>query len=317
MTTTLVLGAGGTVGLAYHAGVLKALHDVTGIEAADAELLIGTSAGSAASAYLRSGYTSDDLWRMALGTHETLVGLTDEEVAERRRALFTRNWTSPAELMRLGIGTSYALLRIAGLAPTVPLPRSVRGRFPAGLFTMASAEEDLGAQLTNEWPGKALWLCAYDLVRRERVVLGNGSPTTLDVPRAVLASCAIPGMYRPVRDDRRVLVDGGVTSTTNLDLVVPRPRGLVIVVAPMAYETSESHRPADQLTRRRAARALAHEMRLARDAGNELVILRPTRREVRAHGRNFMRFDVTEMIARLAYDCAADALEERRITKAA
>ena len=123
---------------------------------------------------------------------------------------------------------------------------------------------------TNEWPGKDLWLCAYDLVRRERVVLGNGSPTTLDVPHAVLASCAIPGMYRPVRDDRRVLVDGGVTSTTNLDLVVPRPRGLVIVVAPMAYETSESHRPADQLTRRRAARALAHEMRLARDAGNEI-----------------------------------------------
>ena len=317
MTTTFVLGAGGTVGLAYHAGVLKALHDVTGIEAADADLLIGTSAGSAASAYLRSGYTSDDLWRMALGTHETLVGLTDDEVAERRRALFTRNWTSPSELMRLGIGSSYALLRIAGLAPTVPLPRSVRGRFPAGLFTMASAEEDLGEQITTEWPSQDLWLCAYDLVRRERVVLGNGSPTTLDVPHAVLASCAIPGMYRPVRDGARVLVDGGVTSTTNLDLVVPRGPGLVIVVAPMAYETSESHRTADQLTRRRAARALAHETRRARDAGNELIIVRPTRREVRAHGRNFMRLDAAEAIARMAYDCAAHALEGRRTTQAA
>ena len=94
MTTTIVLGAGGTVGLAYHAGVLKALRETAGIEAADADLLIGTSAGSAASAYLRSGYTSDDLWRMALGTHETLVGLTDGEIDERRRALFTRNWAS-------------------------------------------------------------------------------------------------------------------------------------------------------------------------------------------------------------------------------
>lgn len=277
MMTTVVLGAGGTVGLAYHAGVLKALHEIAGIEAADADLLIGTSAGSAASAYLRSGYTSDDLWRMALGTHETLVGLTDGEIEERRRALFTRNWASPVELMRLGIGTSYALLRMAGLPPALP----------------------------------------YDLVRRERVVLGNGADTTLNVPRAVLASCAIPGMYRPVRDGRRVLVDGGVSSTTNLDLVAPRPPGLVIVVAPMAYETGEAQRPADQLTRRHAAKALARETRRAREAGNALVVIRPCRREVRAHGRNFMRLDTSEAIARLAYECAARALQERLTATAA
>ncbi|MEY2421352.1 MAG: hypothetical protein QOI95_1419 [Acidimicrobiaceae bacterium] len=316
MTTTLVLGAGGTVGLAYHAGVLKALHEVAGIEAADADLLIGTSAGSAAAAYLRSGYTSDDLWRMALGTHETLIGLTESEIEERRRALFTRNWASPAELMRLGIGTSYAMLRIAGLAPALPLPHSVKHRFPAGLFTMASAEAELGEQLTEAWPHKPMWLCAYDLVRRERVVLGNGAGTSLNMPRAVLASCAIPGMYRPVRDGRRVLVDGGVTSTTNLDLVAPRPAGLVIVVAPMAYETGEALRPADQLTRRRAAKALARETRRAREAGNSVVIIRPCRREVQAHGRNFMRMDTGEAVARLAYECAARTLQERLTTAA-
>jgi NTE family protein len=315
--TTFVLGAGGTVGLAYHAGVLKAVREITGIEAADADLLIGTSAGSAASAYLRSGYTSDDLWQMALGTHETLSGLTEGEIDERRRALFTRNWASPTELMRLGIGTSYALLRMAGLAPALPLPQSVKHRFPAGLFTMASAESELGEQLTTVWPDKPMWLCAYDLVRRERVVLGNGAGTTLNVPRAVLASCAIPGMYRPVRDGRRVLVDGGVTSTTNLDLVAPRPPGLVIVVAPMAYDTGEAQRPADQLTRRHAAKALARETRRARETGHALVIIRPCRQEVQAHGRNFMRMDTSEAIARLAYECAARALQERLTATAA
>jgi NTE family protein len=317
MTTTVVLGAGGTVGLAYHAGVLKALHEVAGIEAADADLLIGTSAGSAAAAYLRSGYTSDGLWRMALGTHETLVGLTDAEIDERRRALFTRNWASPRELMRLGIGTSYALLRIAGVAPALPLPHSVKHRFPAGLFTMASAEADLGEQLASMWPDKPMWLCAYDLMRRERVVIGNGTDTTLNVPRAVLASCAIPGMYRPVRDGRRVLVDGGVSSTTNLDLVAPRPPGLVIVVAPMAYDTGESQRFADQLTRRRAAKALARETRRAREAGNRLIIIRPCAREVRAHGRNFMRMDTSEAVARLAYECATLTRQERLAASAA
>lgn len=317
MHTTIVLGAGGTVGLAYHAGVLKALESVGGVEAADADLLIGTSAGSAASAYLRSGYTSDDLWRMALGTHETLAGLTDTDLDDRRRALFTRNWRSPVDLMRLGIGTSYALLRMAGLAPGLPLPQSVKHQFPAGLFTMASAEDELAEQLATQWPAKPVWLCAFDLVRRERVVIGNGTPSSLNLPRAVLASCAIPGMYRPVRDGRRILVDGGVTSTTNLDLAARQPSGLVIVVAPMAYETAEWQRPADQLTRRLAARALAHEVRVVRDADHELLVLRPGRREIRAHGRNFMRLDSSERIARLAYECAAPAIEERFAASAA
>jgi NTE family protein len=317
MHTTIVLGAGGTVGLAYHAGVLKALESVAGIEAADADLLIGTSAGSAASAYLRSGFTSDDLWQMALGTHETLAGSTDEELDERRRAMFTRNWRSPVDLMRLGIGTSYALLRMAGLAPGLPLPRSVKNRFPAGLFTMAAAEAQLSEELAAEWPDKPLWLCAFDLVRRERVVIGNGTPTSLTLSRAVLASCAIPGVYRPVRDGRRILVDGGVTSTTNLDLVVRRPAGRVVVIAPMAYETGEAQRTSDQLTRRRAARSLAREVRLARDAGHELLVVRPSREEVRAHGRNFMRLDSSEAIARLAYDCAAISIDEHFTTKAA
>src|SRR4051794_35180348 len=142
MTHTIVLGAGGTVGLAYHAGVLHALKEVGGIEAADADLLVGTSAGSAASAFLRSGYTSDDLWQMALGTHETLSALTEEEMAERRKALFTRNWRSPVDLVRCGIGTSYALLRMIGLAPGLPLPRAIKNQFPAGLFTMAASEAE-------------------------------------------------------------------------------------------------------------------------------------------------------------------------------
>jgi NTE family protein len=219
--------------------------------------------------------------------------------------------------MRLGIGTSYALLRMAGLAPALPLPQSVKHRFPAGLFTMTSAEAELGEQLATEWADKPMWLCAYDLVRRERVVLGNDPTSTLNVPRAVLASCAIPGMYRPVRDGRRVLVDGGVTSTTNLDLVAQRSPGLVVVVAPMAYETGEAQRAADQLTRRRAAKALANETRRAREAGHKLVIIRPSRQEVRAHGKNFMRLDTSEAVARLAYECAARALQGRLIAHAA
>ena len=79
----------------------------------------------------------------------------------------------------------------------------------------------------------------------------------------------------------------------------------------MAYETGETQRAADQLTRRFAARALAREAHVVKDAGHSLVIIRPGRREVRAHGKNFMRLDTSEAIARLAYECAARTLQGR------
>ena len=64
----LVLGAGGTVGLAWHAGVLRALEHA-GIVPDAADVIIGTSAGSVAAAYMRSGWTTEELWQVALGKY--------------------------------------------------------------------------------------------------------------------------------------------------------------------------------------------------------------------------------------------------------
>src|SRR4029453_17418931 len=46
----LVLGAGGVVGHAFHAGVLRALAEVTGWDPRRAEVVVGTSAGAPAGA---------------------------------------------------------------------------------------------------------------------------------------------------------------------------------------------------------------------------------------------------------------------------
>src|SRR5687767_9984972 len=48
----LVLGAGGVVGEAFHHGVLRAMDEV-GIDAAAADVVVGTSAGSIVAASLR------------------------------------------------------------------------------------------------------------------------------------------------------------------------------------------------------------------------------------------------------------------------
>jgi predicted acylesterase/phospholipase RssA len=49
----LVLGAGGTVGAAYHAGALAVLEQDLGWDARDAAVVVGTSAGSIVGSLLR------------------------------------------------------------------------------------------------------------------------------------------------------------------------------------------------------------------------------------------------------------------------
>lgn len=65
---------------------------------------------------------------------------------------------------------------------------------------------------------------AFDIVSGEEVVISNG-----DIADAVRASCAVPGIFTPVRtSDGKVLVDGGVTSIMPVDQV--RAMGADIVI---------------------------------------------------------------------------------------
>ncbi|HZO16597.1 MAG TPA: hypothetical protein VFB62_25150, partial [Polyangiaceae bacterium] len=57
----LVLGAGGPVGHAFHAGVVRALHESISWDARDAAVVVGTSAGAQVGALLRAGMSADDV----------------------------------------------------------------------------------------------------------------------------------------------------------------------------------------------------------------------------------------------------------------
>jgi len=67
-------------------------------------------------------------------------------------------------------------------------------------------------------------LVAVDLRTGRRVVLDRG-----DIGPAILASCAVPGVFEPVRLNDWLLVDGGVTD--NLPASVVRDMGADVVVA--------------------------------------------------------------------------------------
>lgn len=284
-----MLGAGGLVGTAHHAGVLCALEREVGFTHENAEMVIGTSAGSAIGAYLRTGWTTEALMARA---------------GDLEEAAPSRVSSDPLRVARHAIGSAYVLARTAVRVPSllsVPPPGLLRRAFPAGLVTVGEGLSILDRELPRSWPDKGLWLAAYDLVERRRVVLGARLAPYLPLPEAVRASCAIPGVYAPVRAGGRVLVDGGAWSMTNLDLALVAGCDAAVCIAPLAFDLERPPNRGERLTRRFTTAWLEREVARARANGLRVLLVSPGPEAVRTHGINLMRGRGLDQVAEVAY----------------
>lgn len=181
--------------MAYHAGTLKALKDVRGLDAADAELIVGTSAGSVVAAYLRTGWSVEDLWALAIGTHPTVADLTPEERQAEQRAHLAPTWANRYDLLRRGVGSAAVMAQT--LLPRVPRPPAVLGRhFPGGLYSMDGVRSRFEEEVGLDWPERPTYLCAHDLRSGRRVVFGTPGAPEAELPTAVMASLRDPGLLQ-------------------------------------------------------------------------------------------------------------------------
>jgi NTE family protein len=294
----LVLGAGGLVGIAHHIGVMCALEDELGFDHTQADLVVGTSAGSAVAAYLRTGWSPHGLMDRADELHEAAPGPLDG---------------GPVDLVRHGIGSAYVLARATVRVPSLlslpPMP-FLRRAFPAGVVTMGEGLSILDRELPRSWPAGRLWLAAYDLVGRRRVVLGRPGQPYVPLPAAVQASCAIPGVYAPVRAGACVLVDGGTWSLTNLDLVSLGGCDTALCIAPMSYDVSRPPDARGRLAREVPTRLLARSADRLRRQGIRVVVMSPGPEEVAVQGINLMRSSNLGQVAEVAYDAAVARLRQ-------
>lgn len=289
--------------MAYHAGVLRALEAVGGFRPDDADLVVGTSAGSMVGAMVRSGLTTEDLYQASLGEHPR-IGRHDE------RSPWAAAWDGPFDAMRRMIGSMYVLQRSALRWPVPPLPAALRRAFPGGFFTIDDAEDTMSEVLPTSWPGRPLWLVTVDVRTGRRVVLGSRDPVRTDLQTAVKASCAIPAFFQPQRVNGRTLVDGGVHSTSNLDLATGIAADVVLGIVPMAFDTAPRPALIHQLGRLHAHRRLERELAEVRATGASVLLLRPTEADLEAFGGlNMMRRQGNERVARTAYESASRQLD--------
>jgi NTE family protein len=304
----LVLGAGGVVGHAYHAGVLAGLGEATGWDPRDAEVVVGTSAGSVVGSLLRAGFAARDLAARATG----------EPVSAEAAALAARGGmgTGPARLpsrrsRRRGLPrmASPALLARAALRPFWLNRPGVMlaGALPAGAVPTELVAAPFRPLFGSDWPERDLWLTAVRLSDGQRVVFGREGAPVAHLADAVAASCAIPSFFEPVTIGGVTYIDGGAHSPTNADLLADRSGpdlDLVIVSSPMSVAGNRLRPSLDLPARRMCRLYLGQEVARIRRLGVPVLAFQPTGEDLAAMGLNAMdparRAPVTKQARRSA-----------------
>ncbi len=311
MRIGFVLGAGGATGHGFHTGVLAALADVAGIEAHDAELLVGTSAGSMVSALLRAGLHADDLYARALG----------EPPSARVRDVLGRLGPPPASMprpRRPGPPRPASLngLLAAGLRPWNARAGTVAAALvPEGTMSSESISAPLRRVFGGHWPDRPTWICAVRLDDGKRVVFGR-EHIAADPADAVAASCAVPGWFSPVSIAGTRYVDGGAWSPTNADLVADQELDLVIVSSPMSSTPSASLRRVDAPARLLHHGYLLAEVARLRRRGLRVLSIEPTGADLEVMGVNAMDVLRRAAVARQVRASVAERLRAGDLRRA-
>jgi NTE family protein len=169
----------------------------------------------------------------------------------------SKGLTIPLRIARL----LRTLVRDLGQVSAVDLVVGLAETLPSGLYSGEGIERYVRKILSD--PDRTddfrllaceLYLAATDLDTCERVVLGAEDWDDVPISTAVSASTALPMLYKPVRVKDRDLIDGGVLSTTNLDIAVEAGAKFVVVVNPLVPYVNDFEKRIPTLTGSRARR---------------------------------------------------------------
>lgn len=237
--TALVLGGGGFTGGVYEIGALRALNLLaTNHTVNQFDVYVGTSAGAFLAALCANGVTPEEMMRVV--TNQGPQPFRDVNLGDLLRLNLPGFLRTGARLPLRVASLVRQLVPQIGQLSAIDFVLGLGELLPSGAYTGEGIERYLAGILgedgrTNDFRElqQELYLVATDLDSCERVVFGSEGFDDVPIATAVRASGALPMVYAPVEVGGRELIDGGIVSTTNLDIAVRAGADLIVVINPI------------------------------------------------------------------------------------
>jgi NTE family protein len=276
----LVLGGGGILGEAWLNGVLAGLDEAGAVDSRESGRFVGTSAGSIVAAALAGGVSPADR-----------LGRIPEQPAIEDGDGHAQDGTGRRALAAVGSLAGAAAAPVAALALSSTaaggalVRRAALARVPRGQRSLDGLGRGV-AGIGASWDGR-LRIAAVDLESGRRAVFGAPGAPAASIAEAVEASCAIPGVFRPVRIGGRDYVDGGVWSPTNMDAAGAGRGDRVLCLNPTASLRPRLGNVTGALGPVSRTAAAAEALALRRH-GARVTVVNPDRASAAAMGTNLM-----------------------------
>jgi NTE family protein len=236
--TALVLGGGGFTGGVYEIGALRAL-DLLAVNTTvtNFDVYVGTSAGSFVAAMLANGITPDEMMQVI---NERVASELDDLDLDRVLRPNYLGFLQKAAMLPLRSLELVRRLLEMGEFSAIDIGVGLAEALPTGIYSGEGIADYVEAALSASGRSndfrlleRELYLTATDLDTCERIVFGEERWNDVPISKAIQCSTALPIVYKPVDLKGRQLIDGGIRSTTNLDVAVERGAKFIVVVNPL------------------------------------------------------------------------------------
>ncbi len=323
----LVCAGGGVTGAVYEIGCLRALDELLGRSVLDLDLYVGVSGGAVVASLTAAGISPGQMYDeatsrsggAALGVAASplyRVGVLEFlKRSVRAPKVLTEAITNA--LTAEGRNFSDVALSLFEMLPAGLLDSSGVQKFLHQLFR-SRLRDDSFRKLSRR-----LLVVAVDIDTGETVAFGADGRTDVPVSKAVQASIALPGLYRPVRIDGRDYVDGGVRKTAHINLAIQNGADLVICINPIVpfhNKGGDAGPLRGHLSKRgvtwvldQTLRIMLHgrmELGLQRYAREnpevDILVIEPTRDDMQMFSYNIMRYSARKIVAEHGYRTTLD-----------